>query len=58
MVVTADVFQSAIGPYVVVAVVGSVTHAITIVFKFASVMAVCATMCAGRKRSSTRLARR
>jgi hypothetical protein len=41
MLVTAAVFQSVIGPYVVVAVVGLVTHAITAVFKFASVMAAC-----------------
>ncbi len=40
MLVTAAVFQSAIGPYVVVAVVGLVSHAITAVFKFVSVMAV------------------
>ena len=40
MLVTAAVFQSAIDPYVVVAVVGLVTHAITAVFKFVSVMAV------------------
>ena len=58
MLVTAAVFQSAIGPYVVVAVVGLVSHAVTAVFKFASVMAVCAAMCAGRKRSSARPASR
>ena len=58
MLVTADVSQSAIEPYVVVAGVGLVTHAITAVFKFASVMAVCAATCAGRKRSRARLARR
>ena len=58
MLVTAAVSQSAIGPYVVVAVVGLVTHAITAVFKFASVMAVSAVTCAGRKRSSARPARR
>ncbi len=38
MLVTAAVFQSAIGPYVVVAVVGLVSHAITAVFKFPLVM--------------------
>jgi hypothetical protein len=41
MLVTAEVSQSVIGPYVVVAVVGLVTHAITADFKFASVMAAC-----------------
>ena len=58
MLVTAAVSQSAIGPYVAVAVVGLVTHAITAVFKFVSVMAVCAATCAGRKRSSARPTRR
>jgi hypothetical protein len=58
MLVTAAVFQSAIGPYVVVAAVGSLTHAITAVFKFVSVMAVCAATCAGSARSSARPARR
>jgi hypothetical protein len=58
MLVTAAVFQSAIGPYVVVAAVELLTHAITAVFKLASVMAVCAATCAGRKRSSARPARR
>jgi hypothetical protein len=55
---TAAVFQSAIGPYVAAAAVGSVTHAVTAGPKFASVMTVCAATCAGRKRSSARPARR
>ena len=38
MLVTAAVFQSAIGPYVVCAVLGSVTHPVTAVPRFASVM--------------------
>ncbi len=42
MLVTAAVFQSTIGPYVVVAVVGLVAHAVTAVAKFALVMAVSA----------------
>ena len=42
MLVTAAVFQSAIGPYVVVALAGSVTHADTAVPMFALAMAVCA----------------
>jgi hypothetical protein len=58
MVVTAAVFQSAIGPYVVVAVVGLVSHAVAAVLMFALVMAVCASTCAGRKSSSTRPTRR
>ncbi len=39
MLVTAAVFQSAIGPYVVVAVTGSVSHTVAAVPMFASVMA-------------------
>ncbi len=42
MLVTAAVFQSAIGPYVVVALAGSVSHAVAAVLMFAFVMAVCA----------------
>ncbi len=52
MVVTVAVFQSAIGPYVVVAVVGSVSHSVAAVPMFALVMAVCAATCAGRRSSS------
>ncbi len=40
MLVTAAVFQSAIGPYVVVAVVGLVPHAVAAVLMFVLVMAV------------------
>ena len=40
MLVTAAVFQSAIGPYVVVAVTGSVSQAVAAVPMFALVMAV------------------
>jgi hypothetical protein len=40
MLVTADVSQSAIGPYVVVAVVGLVSHAVAAVLMFVLVMAV------------------
>ena len=40
MLVTAAVFQSAIGPYVVVAVVGLVSHAVAAVPMFVLVMAV------------------
>ncbi len=40
MLVTAAVFQSAIGPYVVVAVTGLVSHAVTAVKMFVLVMAV------------------
>ncbi len=58
MLVTAAVFQSAIEPYVVVAVTGLVTHAVAAAATFALVMAVCAATCAGRKRSSARPARR
>jgi hypothetical protein len=58
MLVTAAVSQSAIGPYVVAAVVGVFTHVFTAVYLFASVMAVSAATCAGRKRSSTKPARR
>ncbi len=58
MVVTALVSQSAIGPYVAVAVAGSVSHSVAAVPMFASVMAVCVAMCAGTKRSSARPARR
>ena len=47
MLVTAAVFQPAIGPYVVVAVVGLVTHAVTAVPMLPFVMAVCA--CARRR---------
>ncbi len=42
MLVTADVSQSAIGPYVVAAVLGLVSHAVAAVPMFAFVMAVCA----------------
>jgi hypothetical protein len=41
MLLTAAVFQSAMLPYVVAAVVGFVTHAVTAVAMFAFVMAVC-----------------
>ena len=58
MLVTATVFQSAIGPYVVVEVVGLVNQAIAAVPAFASVMAVCAAACAGSTRSRARPARR
>ena len=58
MLVTAAVFQSAIGPYVVVAVVGSVSHAVTAVPMFVLVMAVCAATCAGRNSSSATPTRR
>jgi hypothetical protein len=58
MLVTATVFQSAIGPYVVVEVVGLVNQAIAAVPAFASVMAVCAATCAGSTRSRARPARR
>jgi hypothetical protein len=58
MLVTAAVFQSAIGPYVAVAVTGLVTHAAAAAAMFAFVMAVCAATCAGSKRSSARPARR
>jgi hypothetical protein len=58
MLVTATVFQSAIGPYVVVEVVGSVNQAIAAVPAFASVMAFCAAACAGSTRSRARPARR
>jgi hypothetical protein len=58
MLVTAAVFQSAIGPYVVVAVVGLVSHAVAAVPMFASVMAACAATCAGRKSSSATPTRR
>jgi hypothetical protein len=58
MLVTAAVFQSAIEPYVVVAVTGLVTHAVAAAAMFALVMAVCAATYAGRKRSSARPARR
>ena len=58
MLVTATVFQSAIGPYVVVEVVGSVNQAVAAVPAFASVMAVCAAACAGSTRSRARPARR
>ncbi len=51
---TAAVFQSAIGPYVVVAVVGSFTHDVAASFKFASVMPVSAATCVGSTRSSAR----
>ena len=51
MLVTAAVFQSPMLPYVVVAVLGLVTHAVTAVPMLPSVMAVCA--CA---RSRTRCA--
>jgi hypothetical protein len=57
MLVTAAVFQSVIEPYVVVAVTGSVTHALAAAAMFEFVMAVCAAACAGRKRSSARPAR-
>ena len=49
MLVTAAVFQSPIGPYVVVAVLGLVTHAVTAVRMFASVMVV-STCAQGRMR--------
>ena len=42
MLVTADVSQSAIGPYVVVAVLGLVSHAVAAVPMLAFVMAVSA----------------
>ncbi len=42
MPVTAAVFQSAIGPYVVVAVAGLVTHAVTAAPMLLLVMGVCA----------------
>ena len=42
MLNTAAVFQSPIGPYVVAAVVASVTHAVAAAPMFAFVMAVCA----------------
>jgi hypothetical protein len=58
MLVTAAVFQSAIGPYCDLAVTGLVTHAVAAAAMFAFVMAVCAATCAGRKRSSARPARR
>jgi hypothetical protein len=58
MLVTAAVFQSAIGPYCDLAVTGSVTHALAAAAMFALVMAVCAATCAGRKRSSARPERR
>jgi hypothetical protein len=58
MLVTAAVFQSAIGPYVVVAVVGLVSHAVAAVSMFALVTAVCAATCAGRKSSSATPTRR
>ena len=51
MLVTADVSQSAIGPYVVAAVLGLVSHAVAAVPMLPFVMAVCA--CA---RSRTRCA--
>ncbi len=38
MLVTSAVFQSAIGPYVAVAVTGSITHAVAAVATFASVI--------------------
>jgi hypothetical protein len=55
---TDAVFQSAIGPYVVVAVAGLVTHASAAVLKFPLVMASNAATCAGSARSSARPARR
>ena len=58
MLVTAAVFQSAIGPYVVVAVLGLVSHSVAAVPMFPLVMAVCAATCAGRKSSSTTPTRR
>jgi hypothetical protein len=58
MLVTAAVFQSAIEPYVFVAVTGSVTHAVAAAAMFVLVMDVSAATCAGRKRSSARPARR
>jgi hypothetical protein len=58
MVVTAAVFHSAIGPYVVVAVVGLVSHAVAAVPMFALVIAVCTATCAGRKSSSATPTRR
>jgi hypothetical protein len=42
MLVTAAVFQSAIGPYVVVAVAGLVSQAVAAVLMLVFVMAVCA----------------
>ena len=56
MFVTAAVFQSAIGPYVVAAVTGSVSHANAAVPMFAS--SSCAATCAGSTRSRARPARR
>jgi hypothetical protein len=57
--VTTAVLQSAIGPYVVVAVVGIIVQSLMARSKsYSSVMAVCAATCAGRKRSSARPARR
>jgi hypothetical protein len=58
MPVTAAVFQSAIGPYVVFEVDGLVNQAIAAVPAFVSVMAVCAATCAGSTRSRARPARR
>jgi hypothetical protein len=58
MLVTAAVFQPTIGPYVVAAVAGLLTHASAAVLKFALVMAVCAATCMGKKRSSASPARR
>jgi hypothetical protein len=58
MLVTAAVFQSAIGPYVVVAVVGDCSHAVAAAPMSALVMAVCAAACAGRKSSSATPTRR
>ena len=47
MLVTAAVFQSAIGPYVVCAALGLVTHAVTAVPRFASLMTVSEAVGAG-----------
>ena len=58
MLVTAAVFQSAIGPYVVCAVLGSVTHPVTAVPRFASVMTLSAATWTGSMNRSARPVRR
>jgi hypothetical protein len=58
MRVTAAVFQSAIGPYVVAAYHGSVSHLFVAEWMLKLVMSVSAATRAGRKRSSARPARR